>query len=270
MVKRLLLAALVAFGLPAVALGASSSSSKAQTCAFTGSTAHGSVTVSGNTATGRFTIPQYCPSQTVSLVSYSSPSANGKPYSSQKEYKSQITQVGPGTHSLSVAIPSCYYQIDLVKGSPMNFSGGQTYHAQHRFLAGAQGGSKCTAPPANHTSQTPGRGGGSINIIQSQSQSQAQSQSQGSAAGQGGQTQPQAENQPADAQPTDSQPQASAQASAPPAQASAQSQADTTPVAAEQPITQLPDTGATSAISIFGATLMIVMFVYYRRQKKFS
>ncbi len=74
-------------------------------------------TVKNNTATANFTVKGDNCTMPVTLVVYKSPSANGQPLLEQKVYKYSTKTFGPGVHSLSVKVPDCFYQADLVEGS---------------------------------------------------------------------------------------------------------------------------------------------------------
>lgn len=127
------------------------------------STANASITVAGDRATAHFTLPSGCKGQVVSLVSYKAPNGtDGKPYSSQELFRSTTrTFNNEGRREMSVQLPDCYYQVDLVTGQPLqSFANGVTYHGQHRFLVARHGGNKfCSQPmqtqPAAQPATTP-------------------------------------------------------------------------------------------------------------------
>ena len=120
-------------------------------CTLTTASTHATVTVAGQTATGSLTIPAGC-AASISLVSYTAPSANGTPLTSQYVYKSVTESLGAGAHQLKISLPDCYFQADLVVGAPLDLTTGQTYHGQNRFLAGYNAGTKaCVAPTPTPT-----------------------------------------------------------------------------------------------------------------------
>lgn len=124
------------------------------------STANAKITFSGNKATADFKLPGNCKNQTVSLVSYMAPNGtDGKPYAQQKLFKSTTREfnVADSHRTISVEVPDCYFQIDLVKGQPkQSFADGTTYHAENRFLAGRMGGNKsCDQPKPAATPPAP-------------------------------------------------------------------------------------------------------------------
>ncbi len=118
-----------------------------------------SISISGNTATGKFTVPSGCPGTHVLLASYTAPNGtDGKPYTSQKLYASSRALFGPGRHSISVALPNCYYQVDLARGDLLQNFNQTTYTTSpnHILLAARHGGTQsceqkptpAPAPPA--------------------------------------------------------------------------------------------------------------------------
>ncbi len=125
------------------------------------SSAHGVVTVSGLTATAKFTIPNSCGAQQVSFVSYKAPSANGQPLSQQVVFHSTTQTLNPGTYQMQIQIPDCFYQVDLVRGTVITQFNGSTYHGENRWLAGKNAGTKvcestsATTPPVTPTNTTP-------------------------------------------------------------------------------------------------------------------
>lgn len=116
-------------------------------------TSNESISISGNTATGTFTVPSGCPGTHVLMASYTAPNGtNGKPYSAQKLYASTRAKLGPGRHNLSVRLPNCYYQVDLARGTVLQNFQSTTYTAStnHILMAAQHGGSQpCekTPPP---------------------------------------------------------------------------------------------------------------------------
>lgn len=111
-----------------------------------------SLKVSGNKASASLTIPKNCVNQKVTIASYKAPNGtDGKPYSQQKIYRwSSYTYTKAGRYTIKLAVPDCYYQVDLARGGVIqDFSPGNTYAQQGRLLASAHGGNKsCTPKPA--------------------------------------------------------------------------------------------------------------------------
>ncbi len=140
----------------------------------------GGNTQQGDTVTATFTVTAGMTDQ-LTLVSYYAP---GSSFSDATAYQQVIYQeatgtFGPGTHSLTVAIPKTYYQIDFVCGPAINqFEPNENndaygpdsaeilYHAEDRFISSDNGGTTCpttaevtnntgTTTPAQTTSATP-------------------------------------------------------------------------------------------------------------------
>lgn len=144
-IKIMLAAGLVIAGLMAII---NVDTADAYTC-LTPSTAKPVINVSGTTAHAYFTLPSGCKNINVTLVSYKAPNGtDGKPYDQQVLYKSITRNYNvEGRRDITIALPDCFYQVDLVIGQPLqSFAGGVTYHGEHRFLLAKHGGSKSCAP----------------------------------------------------------------------------------------------------------------------------
>lgn len=86
----------------------------------------------------------------VSVASWKAPSANGRPYSQQKFYAGNSRTLREGRHLMSVAVPPCFFQVDLIHGLDPHPNGttGPGYGPK-LFIAGAIGGTKpCKQPVA--------------------------------------------------------------------------------------------------------------------------
>ena len=56
--------------------------------------------------------------KTVTLESWKAPNGtDGKPYKEQTLYLYKTVTFGPGEHRMSVQLPNCYFQVDLIHGS---------------------------------------------------------------------------------------------------------------------------------------------------------
>ncbi len=141
-------------------------------------TSNESISISGTTATGRFTVPKGCPGTHVLMASYTAPNGtDGKPYAAQKLYASKRAKFGPGRHSLSVQLPNCYYQVDLARGTVLQNFRTTTYTASpnHILLDAKHGGTQSCEkkptpqPPAPTKPQKP---------VKPQQPTQTQQQSQ--------------------------------------------------------------------------------------------
>jgi hypothetical protein len=101
--------------------------------------------VQGGVSTGTFTVHSACAAVKVSLVSYSTPWPQFKVDEAhlEKLYDSKTGTFGPGTHSLAVNTPNCYYQVDLVLGDVIPVLGGANglYGPAGRLLEAVNGGS---------------------------------------------------------------------------------------------------------------------------------
>jgi parallel beta-helix repeat protein len=107
----------------------------------------------GDTVSVTFTIDSgYM--DTLSLVSYIAPgsSFSANTASQQKIYQDATGTFGPGTYTLSVVVPPCYFQVDFVCGYAIDHFGpaGSNifYHAQDRLISADNGGT-CSATQAH-------------------------------------------------------------------------------------------------------------------------
>jgi hypothetical protein len=124
------------------------------TCPSAGMVKAGPIAISGGTASVAFVVAAGCRDIQLSLVSYKAPSATFvEATADQQQLHDAKTQtVSAGTYTLSVAVPSCYYQIDFVYGTPITKLGpagtNNFYGKQNRLIAAANGGtSSCTTTP---------------------------------------------------------------------------------------------------------------------------
>jgi SdrD B-like domain/Carboxypeptidase regulatory-like domain len=106
----------------------------------------------GNTVSVTFTVTGTS-DQVVSLVSYIVP-YSGAPLSSQTVYSLDTGSFAPGTHNLTVTLPTSAYQVDFVGGAAITQFGPTTsnvsYHSEDRFISSdsdGSGTSSCTTPP---------------------------------------------------------------------------------------------------------------------------
>jgi hypothetical protein len=116
--------------------------------------------VIGGVSQATFTVPAECTYVQVSLVSYShtAPFFTWENAADEVVYDRQTLTVGPGSHTLSVHTPDCYYQLDLVGGDAIEKLGpadsSNFYSRQNRLITASNGGTQAcasmtawTAPP---------------------------------------------------------------------------------------------------------------------------
>lgn len=97
-----------------------------------------------------------CDGYIISLVSYQTPARNGQPLTAQTIFDSQTKVTTMGVTTFDISIPSCYYQLDLVYGHPIDLRTGLTYHGRDSFLTGVLGGENtCVAGPGTTRTPTP-------------------------------------------------------------------------------------------------------------------
>src|SRR5689334_9777328 len=80
------------------------------------------LTINDNEITSDFVVKGQNCTITMSLVTWKAPSANGQPLYEQKIYDYKTETFGPGNHSLTVFLPDCYYQADLMVGTKADWA----------------------------------------------------------------------------------------------------------------------------------------------------
>lgn len=117
--------------------------------------ANGSVILKNGYAVGTFRVPNSCKSrQQVSLAVYKINDGIWQHrLNNQYLYASKTHWYGPGVHTISVPVPNCAWQADLIKGMPANLAanGGTQKHG----LAAKVGGNKVPCKPAPAPKPTP-------------------------------------------------------------------------------------------------------------------
>jgi hypothetical protein len=93
-----------------------------------------------------FTVRPGCSGLTVSLAAYASPGADFDMATApaQRLLYSASRTLGPGRSSLQVAVPTCYFQLNLARGRVLQQLGpagtGNYYASQRRLVAAGKGG----------------------------------------------------------------------------------------------------------------------------------
>ncbi len=105
---------------------AAATTTAAQTSTCTAADVTGaSLSFAGSSAQASFTVGAGCAPLELSLVSYTSPSASFDQSTAEQQvlYDATTATLGPGSHTLSVAVPACFFQVDLVVGAPLQHLG---------------------------------------------------------------------------------------------------------------------------------------------------
>lgn len=108
----------------------------------------------GDVVTVTFTIPAGQGPERFTLVSYTAPSGvwDANVASQQMIFDVETGMFGPGTHTMTVTIPNCYYQIDFVCGYAIDQLGpvGSNifYSAQKRLISADNDGNKACVDDA--------------------------------------------------------------------------------------------------------------------------
>jgi hypothetical protein len=109
-------------------------------------------------ATGTFTVTgdDDC-TQTVTLSAWQAPDGvKGQPYSQQKLVSHVSGTFGPGTHNLSIQIPDCFYQLDMIPGANPTGPDGSAQYTVGSLIGSLHGGTQtCEVTPPQTPPQTP-------------------------------------------------------------------------------------------------------------------
>ncbi|CAN5449036.1 hypothetical protein BH10PAT3_BH10PAT3_7400 [soil metagenome] len=95
--------------------------------------------------------------QTVTLTAWEAPNADkGMPYDQQKLVGHVTKTFSVGTHTISIKLPNCFYQLDLVKGSKATGIDNSPVYETDVMLGSLHGGTKaCETPVKPETPITP-------------------------------------------------------------------------------------------------------------------
>ena len=108
---------------------------------------------SSGTITATFTVASGCDGTTVSLATYLMLAAPGSQLP-QTLYDSVTQTLDAGSHTLTVHIPSCYWQADLVTGSVLPYID-ENHRYRERVAVAAKGGNQaCSTTTTTGTTQT--------------------------------------------------------------------------------------------------------------------
>ena len=125
----------------------------------------------GGTASVSFMVGENCNVQ-LSLVSYKAPAATFSENTAgqQTMFDSTTATLSAGEHTLSVDVPSCFFQIDFVFGTPITTLGpagsNNFYSAQGRLISAVNGGtSSCSTTSGGTTGGTTGSTGSTGTVI---------------------------------------------------------------------------------------------------------
>lgn len=109
-------------------------------------------------ATGTFTVTgdNDC-QQTVTLSAWQAPNADkGQPYDQQKLVSHVSGTFGPGAHSLSIQVPHCFYQLDMIPGDNPAGENGTAQYTPGTLIGSLHGGTQsCDVTPPVTPPQTP-------------------------------------------------------------------------------------------------------------------
>ena len=104
------------------------------------------IRVEGSTAAVEFQVAEGCTVE-LSLVSYEAPGPDFDPSlaDQQRLFAAETDVYGPGEHLVEVPLPSCFWQVDFVAGTPIKDLSPTNLYGR-RLIAGRSGGEACVAP----------------------------------------------------------------------------------------------------------------------------
>jgi hypothetical protein len=87
--------------------------------------------------------------QTVTIAAWEAPNGeNGRPYDQQKLVSHFTETYSVGTHSISIAVPDCFYQLDMIRGANAAGINGTAQYQPGSLLGSLHGGTKsCVVTP---------------------------------------------------------------------------------------------------------------------------
>lgn len=114
--------------------------------------AHSKFTKDGLKVTGKFKVTGNNCAEPVTLASWETPNAEARPLSKQKLYKYSQKKFAAGVHTLTVEVPDCYFQVDMVRGmKPTDDNGGPSYGPERNMGWLLGGNRKCETPKPEAT-----------------------------------------------------------------------------------------------------------------------
>jgi LPXTG-motif cell wall-anchored protein len=92
----------------------------------------------------------------VSMAAWTAPDAtHGRPYDQQKLFSHATGTFGAGKHTLTVKLPNCFYQIDLVRGTSPTGPNGSAVYDDKLMMGSLHGGTKACETPTPPPTPTP-------------------------------------------------------------------------------------------------------------------
>ncbi len=109
------------------------------------------------TTTAAFIVTGTDCNEAVTIASWQAPDGlKGRPYSEQKLFAQNTGTFTSGTHTLTVKLPTCFYQIDLVRGTSATDKNGGPEYDTSVMLGSLHGGTQaCTIPTPPPQPPTP-------------------------------------------------------------------------------------------------------------------
>jgi hypothetical protein len=123
---------------------------------LTHSTDNTAYKINGNQATVTFDVSNCASGIDVSIISWKAPNGTtGKPYAQQTMFAHKTDHFSNGRHSMTVALPDCFFQVDTVTGTKLTGSTGQAFNYNERQVAFMHGGTKsCVVKPVTPVTPT--------------------------------------------------------------------------------------------------------------------
>ncbi len=100
------------------------------------------------TVSATFTVTGTDCNEAVTIASWQAPdNMKGQPYSEQKLFAHTTDTFTTGTHTISVALPGCFYQVDLIRGSNTTGPDGSAVYTKGSLMGSLHGGTQTCTPP---------------------------------------------------------------------------------------------------------------------------
>jgi hypothetical protein len=110
---------------------------------LTHSTDNTAYVIKDGKATVTFDVSNCAKGIDISIIAWKAPNGTtGKPYAQQTMFAHKTDHFSNGRHSMTIALPDCFFQVDTVTGTKLTGSTGEAWHYDSRQVAFMHGGTK--------------------------------------------------------------------------------------------------------------------------------